>query len=137
MVERAPMIAQLVRQFGLEIADVVSPGLDSTGIAAGRKYGVFHVEEAAGSPYIPAQEFVTNTGVRSVIGFGGALGSDALFAIVLFARVPVSAASADRFRTFALDVKSSFVTYSDSQVFDGQRFSSGGSSEEGVGVPLQ
>ena len=74
--------------------------------AEGRTYNVFHVEEAPDSPYIPAQEeFVRPFGVRSVVGFGG-LVRDELFAVVLFSRVPVPRASADRFRTIALDVKS-------------------------------
>src|SRR6476620_6705320 len=55
MVERAPMIAQLIRQFGLDLADVVQPSPDVMRDLAGKTYGVFHVENAAGSPYIPAQ----------------------------------------------------------------------------------
>jgi hypothetical protein len=120
MVERAPMIAQLIRSFGLELADVTDPDPEMLRNLAGKTYGVFHVEEAAGSPSIPAQEeFVTRFGIRSVVGFGGSLATGDLFAVILFSRVPVSAASADRFRTMALDVKTLFFPFSESAVFDG------------------
>jgi hypothetical protein len=118
VVERAPMIAQLIRQFGLELADVVQPAADLVRSLAGKTYGVFHVPEAVGSPYIPAQQdFVVPYGIRSVIGFGGSLPSGDLFAVILFARVPISSDTADRFRNLALDVKSGFFPFRESDVF--------------------
>lgn len=106
MVERAPMIAQLVRAMGLEVHDVVAPGMELMGEGPQRTYDVFFVPEALGSPYIPAQrEFVEPYGIRSVIGFGGVLRSGELAAVILFSRVPVTAAAATRFRNLALDVK--------------------------------
>ncbi len=72
----------------------------------GKTYNVFHVPEALGSPYIPAQkEFVERYGVRSVLGFGGLLGDGDLFAVIMFARGPITTESAARFRNIALDVK--------------------------------
>jgi hypothetical protein len=119
IVEKAPMIAQLIRQFGLDIADVVRPSPDVVRDLGGKTYGVFHVEHAAGSQFIPAQEeFVLRFGVRSVLGFGGSLRTGDLFAVVLFARVPISTTVADRFRTLALEVKSAFFPYSASETFD-------------------
>ena len=105
IVEQAPMIAQLVRQMGLDIATVVRPSPDVLRSAEGKTYSVFHVEDAVGNPYIPAQaEFVVPYGVRSVVGFGG-LHRHNFFAVILFARVPIPRASADRFRNIALDLK--------------------------------
>ena len=119
IVERAPMIAGLIKEFGLDLNDVVNPTPDVVRDLAGKTYGIFHVEDARGSPTIPVQdEFVGKHGIRSVVGFGGSLGSGDLFAVIFFARVPVSASSADRFRATALDVKTSFFLYSDAQVFD-------------------
>lgn len=117
IVERAPMIAQLIRQFGLELSDVVeqSPGVVAS--LEGRTYGVFHVESAGGSPYIPAQDFVSRHGIRSVVGCGGALRGGNLFALILFCRLPVPEPTADRFRTLALDLKSSLFNYDESRVF--------------------
>lgn len=118
VVEQAPMVAQLIRALGLDIATAIAPSMDIVRDLSGKTYGVFHVREAQGSPYIPAQDFVARYGIRSVVGFGGVLPSGDLFALILFARVPVSAASADRFRTLALDLKSCFLRYSSWQVFD-------------------
>ena len=106
IVEQAPMIAQLIREMGLEIREVVSPDLNLIHERTGKTYNVFHVEDAVGSPYIPAQdEFVLKYGVRSVIGFGGLLPDGELFAVIVFARGPIPAESAQRFRNIALDVK--------------------------------
>ncbi|MGI9045000.1 MAG: hypothetical protein ACR2GK_12885 [Gemmatimonadaceae bacterium] len=106
IVEDAPMIAQLIRELGMDIADVVSPDPALIPERAGRTYNVFHVPEALGSPYIPVQaEFVERYGIRSVIGFGGLLPDGELFAVVIFARGPIPADSASRFRNIALDVK--------------------------------
>lgn len=119
IVEQAPMIAQLIREFGLDLAAVVQPAPEVVRDTKGRKYGVFHVAEARGSPYIPAQaEFVEKYGVRSVVGFGGTLASGDLFAVILFSRVPVDAAAAERFRAIALDVKGGFFPFGPQQVFD-------------------
>jgi hypothetical protein len=121
IVEKAPMIAQLFRQFGLELADVVRHSGDLVRSLPGKTYGVFHVPNAAGSPYIPAQEdFILKYGIRSVVGFGGSLPSGDLFAVILFARVPVSSETADRFRNLALDVKSGFFPYREGEIFSGE-----------------
>jgi len=112
------MIAQLIRQFGLDLSDVVQPAPDLVRSLQGKTYGVFHVPEAVGSPYIPAQkDFVLKFGIRSVVGFGGSLPSGDLFAVVLFARVAISSDTADRFRNLALDVKSGFFPYRDTEIF--------------------
>jgi hypothetical protein len=118
MIEKAPMIAQLFREFGLELSDVAQPTTDLVRTLAGKTYGVFHVPDAVGSPYIPAQrDFVVKVGIRSVVGFGGSLPTGDLFAVILFARVPVSSETADRFRNIALDVKSGFFPYRENAIF--------------------
>jgi hypothetical protein len=121
IIEKAPMIAQLIRQFGLELADVVQPTTDLIRGVAGKTYGVFHVPEAVGSPYIPAQkDFVQKFRIRSVVGFGGSLPSSDLFAVILFSRVPISSETADRFRNLALDVKSGFFPYREGEIFSSE-----------------
>jgi hypothetical protein len=118
IIEKAPMIAQLIRQFGLDLTDVIQPTTDLVRGVTGKTYGVFHVPEAVGSPYIPAQkDFVLKVGIRSVVGFGGSLPSGDLFAVVLFSRVPISSETADRFRNLALDVKSGFFPFREGEIF--------------------
>ena len=122
IVEKAPMISQLIKEFGLELGALLQPSADVVKELAGKRHGVFHVEDAAGSPYIPAQqEFVERYGIRSVLGFGGVLGTGDLFAVILFATVHVPTTAAQRFRTLALDVKSSFSKFSEGNVFNASR----------------
>jgi hypothetical protein len=123
MVEQAPMIAQLLKQFGLEVRDLVAPARELLRQElADKTYNVFHVEQALGSPYIPAQEeFVKPFEIRSVLGFGGTLRTGDLFAVIMFSRVHIPESSATRFRNIALDVKASVFEMGDDEVFD-ERF---------------
>ncbi|GAC1483903.1 MAG: hypothetical protein NVS1B5_03560 [Gemmatimonadaceae bacterium] len=119
IVAKAPMISQLIKELGLELSTVLEPSPQIVKELAGKRHGVFHVENALGSPYIPAQqEFVVPHGIRSVLGFGGMLFTGDLFAVILFCTVRVSAAAADRFKTLALDVKSAFSRFGEANVFN-------------------
>jgi len=117
MVEKAPMISQLIKEFGMELTAVLQPSPEIVKELAGKRHGVFHVENAVGSPYIPAQDFVASSGIKSVLGFGGMLFTGDLFAVILFSTLPVSASAADRFKTLALDVKSAFSRFNETSVF--------------------
>lgn len=118
VVESAPMIAQLIRQFGLQISDLVAASSEALQPHEGKTYNVFHVQQALGSPSIPAQkDFVERYGIRSVLGFGGILRTGDLFAVILFSRIEIPPESAQRFRTLALDVKSSFFPFRDDAIF--------------------
>jgi hypothetical protein len=105
IVERAPMIAQLIRAMGVPVEHLVARERELMRGMEGKTYDVFFVPEAEGSPFIPAQDFVRRSGVRSVIGFGGVLTSGDLFAVIVFARVRIPRESTVRFRNVALDVK--------------------------------
>jgi len=118
MVAQAPMIAELIRALGIDAGAVVAPHPEVVRGAAGKSYRIFYVEEALGSPYIPAQqEFVTQHGVRSVIGFGGLLAQGDLFAVILFSRVHIPESCAERFRNVALDLKIALTALGDVPVF--------------------
>ncbi len=118
MVESAPMIAALIRQFGLAIDAVVSPPKMAESLA-GKTYNVFHVPEARGSEAIPAQDqFVIPYGVRSALGFGGVLRTGDLYAVVMFTKVPIGDDTAGRFRNLALEVKTLLFNCDPEAVFD-------------------
>jgi hypothetical protein len=105
VVERAPMISRLLEQMGMDVGRLLQTDTSLLPDAEGRTYNIFYVENAAGSPYIPAQvEFVNAYGIRSVVGFGGILRGE-LFAIIMFSRVPIPQTAAGRFRNIALEVK--------------------------------
>ncbi len=113
-----PMIAQLVQQFGLEPSLVLKPDPAVLVDHGQRTYNVFHVAEARGSPYVPAQEdFVVPHGVRSVLGFGGLLSTGDLFAVILFARVPLSRETAELFKPLALSVKLAVLPFAAGPIF--------------------
>jgi hypothetical protein len=131
IVERAPMISQLIKELGLELSAVLQPSPQIVKELAGKRHGVFHVENAVGSPFIPAQqEFVVRYGIKSVLGFGGMLATGDFFAMILFATVTVPASSADRFRTLALDLKGSFSKFSETTVFNPGRSTPPGSTRQ-------
>lgn len=106
MVEADPLVASLFSSLGVDLAYLVRPPAPREQTLDGTKFGIFHVAEAQGNPTIPSQqEFVLPHKVRSVVGFGGYLGEDSLFAVLLFARVPVTGEVAELFRPLALSVR--------------------------------
>jgi hypothetical protein len=116
--QRTPMIAQLVSQFGLDVDAFLTSDRRLVLDADERTFNVFYVEDAVGSPYIPAQsDFVLPFGVRSVVGFGGLLSSDELFAVVLFARCVIPRETALLFRTIALSAKIALLPFAGGQRF--------------------
>jgi hypothetical protein len=105
IVRRLPMVAQLITQVGLDVGTVVRPAGAPLVELAQRTYDVFHVPVAAGSPYIPAQDFVERYGVESALGFGGMLHTGDFYSVVLFTKVPVSVEVARTIRILALAVR--------------------------------
>lgn len=70
-VQSVPMLARCFQQIGFDLEIVLKgeTGILLEGIPS--SFGVFHVEDALVSPYVPAQEeFVKPYGVHSVIGGG-------------------------------------------------------------------
>lgn len=117
-VARSPMIAQLIRQLGVEIATLLSADGRLMVDNEQHTFNVFHVEHAQGSPYIPAQaEFVLPHGIRSVLGFGGLLPTGELFATIVFSRTHIPREVADLFKTLALNVKVALLPFVDRRVF--------------------
>jgi two-component system NtrC family sensor kinase len=118
MVQQAPMIAQLITQLGLPIANVVRPSrallLDQDQTA----HNVFYVARALGSPHIVAQsDFVVRYGIESVLGFGGLLASGDLFAAIMFSKVAIPPDVADQFRVVGLNLKIAILPFARKPLF--------------------
>jgi hypothetical protein len=108
----APMIAQLLRQFGVNIPALMNPTPELFMEHGAHTFNVFYVAEAAGSPWVPVQaEFVLRYGIQSVLGFGGVLPDGSLFATILFSRAAISPATAEQFRTLALSLKLALLPF--------------------------
>ena len=105
MVQEAPMIAQLIEQFGLRVSTVLNPDPRLL-LENATTFNIFYVPRAVGSPYIVAQEeFVLRHGIQSVLGFGGILASGDLFAAIMFSKIPITPEVADRFKVVGLNMK--------------------------------
>lgn len=118
IIARLPMIAQLFTQFGIELSTVVRPDPALILDLDQKTYNVFHVEQAEGSPYIPAQEeFVIPHKIRSSLGFGGILPSGHLFAVIMFTRIRIPRATADLFKPLALSAKMAVLSFEGGQIF--------------------
>ena len=117
-VRAAPMIIRLLEELGVDIESLMSSAEPRVRGSDPRTYDVFHVERALGNPHIPAQrEFVERYAIESVVGFGGLLRSGELFAVILFSRDTIPGRSAARFRTIALDVRSSLFAFEESRTW--------------------
>jgi hypothetical protein len=121
MVQQAPMIAQLITQLGLPIANVVRPSRALLLDQEQTTHNVFFVPRALGSPHIVAQEeFVVRYGVQSVLGFGGLLASGDLFAVILFSKVAIPPDAADQFRVVGLNLKIAILPFARKTLFRDQ-----------------
>ncbi|OOP57115.1 MAG: hypothetical protein AYP45_05345 [Candidatus Brocadia carolinensis] len=114
-VHQIPMIRTLILQLGLSISMVVKPDPKLLLDTEQNTYNVFHVSEAPGSPYIPAQkEFVIPYGIKSVLGFGGILPSGDVIAVIMFLKVPVSKEIANYFKILSLNIKIAVLPFENS-----------------------
>ena len=120
-----PMVSQLLQQLGVEVESKNQPESDSLADWTDRRLNIFHVAEAKGSPFVPAQEeFVIPFGIESVLGFGGVFPSKEFFTVILFSRVRISRETADLFKLLAQSVKSALLPFDHprgSQPLHGQR----------------
>ncbi|HEV1997696.1 MAG TPA: HAMP domain-containing sensor histidine kinase, partial [Candidatus Dormibacteraeota bacterium] len=108
-VAASPMVAQLLKQLGLDVGALVAPDASLLINANPGTHGVFYVPEAAGSPFIPAQEqFVIPHRIKSVVGFGGMLVNGEVLVVILFSKVAVPKASAAMFRVLTHGLLRSF-----------------------------
>ena len=118
MVQKAPMIAQLITQLGVGIANVVRPSRALLLDHDQATQNVFFVPRALGSPHIVAQqEFVIRYGIESVLGFGGLLASGDLFAVILFSKVAIPPDAADQFKVIGLNLKIATLPFARKPLF--------------------
>lgn len=122
MLSGAPMIAELVRQMGVDVRTLLATEQDAIMLEAEqRSYNVFHVPESLGSRYIPAQdEFVRPYGIHSVLGFGGVLPLGGMFAMILFSRAGIDRDTAEAFKPVAVALKVALVPFAAGPFFDSE-----------------
>lgn len=119
-IERAPMISQLIHQFGLDVNMILEPDPEVLVDLERTTFNVFYIPNAAGSAHIPAQkDFVIPYQIKSVLGFGGMLPSGNLFAIILFSKTQISPEVADLFKWISAYARISVAALDKRAVFAG------------------
>jgi hypothetical protein len=114
IVNRIPMMRNLIKQMGLSIETIINPDPDLLLDLSKKTFNVFYVPDAVNSPYIPAQEnFVKPYGIKSVLGFGGILPSGNVFSVIMFSKTAISSNTANLFNTLALNVKMLILPFDD------------------------
>jgi signal transduction histidine kinase len=138
LVAQLPMVAQLVRQFGLPLESVLAPDPTLLIDLEQKTYGVFYVPNAIASPYIPAQDtFVVPYGIQAVLGCGGLLPTGHLYAVIIFSTVPIPRQTAELFRSLALSIKVAILPFVENAVFARQTLAAARASypSEGHSAP--
>lgn len=113
-----PMVSQLIKQLGIDPGVVVQPDPSVIIDMEQQMYNVFHIPDALGNPYIPAQnEFVMPFKIKSVLGFGGLLPSGNMFAVIMFLKIAVPRATVELMRPLALSVKAAILPFDNGKIF--------------------
>jgi hypothetical protein len=117
-IERAPMISQLIKQFGLEAEAILKPDPKLILDLQRTKFNVFYVPEALGSAHIPTQkDFVIPYQIKSVLGFGGMLPSGNIFAIILFTKIWFPYDTAELFKWISAYARIAVASFDRGTVF--------------------
>ncbi len=113
-----PMFSQLFAQFRIDLPFLEQAGSSLLIDQYATAFNAFHVPQALGSPYVPGQtDFVVPFGIQSVFGFGGLLSTGEIFAVILFARVPITKETADLCKAFALSTKLALAPFEHNRLF--------------------
>ncbi len=118
MLKKNIMVHQFIDQMGMGISNVLNPDPKLSSELEGRVFNVYHVPDAPGSPYIPAQEkFVVPFGVKSAMGFGGMLPTGNLFALLIFSKTKIPHNTAILFKNIALNVRMALLPFVNEKIF--------------------
>ncbi|MBT3355217.1 MAG: hypothetical protein HN402_09865 [Candidatus Scalindua sp.] len=118
MLKNNIMVHQFIDQMGIGISNVLNPDPTLSSELEGRVFNVYHVPDAIGSPYIPAQEeFVVPFGVKSAMGFGGMLPTGNLFALLIFSKTKIPRDTANLFKNIALNIRMALLPFVNEKIF--------------------
>jgi PAS domain S-box-containing protein len=112
VISQFPMVSQLLQQLGVDVTSKTPHNSDRPVDWTEHTLNVFHVAEAKGSPFVPAQEeFVIPLGIESVLGFGGVFPSNEFFTVILFSKQKISRETAELFKPLAMSVKLALLPF--------------------------
>ena len=107
VVDAIPMIARLLRELAVPLDWIDSHDAQRIVTTIGKEVGLFFIEDAAqatdqkGRKVIPAQDFVSTYGVKSVFGTGGAYPGGPMLVLVVFCRDRLPRTTAELFLPLA------------------------------------
>lgn len=105
-VQSLPMISQMIQQFGLPMNAFLKATPMGLEEPFQKVFNVFHIPTVLNSPHVPAQkEFVMGHRLKSIVGFGGMLPSNELFAVILFSKTFIRGEIAHNFRLMSTYVR--------------------------------
>jgi methyl-accepting chemotaxis protein len=105
-----PMIAEMFRRMEVDYGRIVHP--EHYGQSGEIIEGYMLTEEAAGSPYIPAQEeFVHPYGIASEIGYGGILPSGIAYTCFIFSEEPIQKSDAEKLKVLSPAIQQALVPF--------------------------
>lgn len=117
-IDSVPMIARLLTELGADPGrGAADPKRVAEGVLPGGLGGVFHVDDAAtavdaaGRKIIGSQDFVRDSGVRTVFGVGGTYSGGTVVAIILFTREALPRSVSHRFLPIVNHFKSLTLNY--------------------------
>jgi hypothetical protein len=118
MLKKNIIVHHFIHQMGMGVSNVLNPDPELSSELEGRVFNVYHVPDALGSPYIPAQkEFVVPFGVKSAMGFGGMLPTGNLFALLIFSKTKIPRDTANLFKNIALNVRMALLPFVNEKIF--------------------
>lgn len=118
MLKQNLMVYQFIYQLGIDISTVLNPDPNLAIELENKIFNVYHVPDAPGSPYVPAQnEFVIPYGIKSALGFGGMLPTGNLFAVIIFSKTKIPRNVADMFKNIALNVRMAVLPFVSEKIF--------------------
>ncbi|MCB9951866.1 MAG: PAS domain S-box protein [Planctomycetaceae bacterium] len=107
-----PLVGQLVQQLGIDVGRV--PDMNSDLPLSDDGTDVLHIENAdLSGPVAIQKDFAGYGDVKSVIGFGDTLPDGRLFAVILFARVPVPPETASLFGHLSQSARMAYLAHVD------------------------
>jgi PAS domain S-box-containing protein len=114
-----PLVYELTRQIGFGETELFHPDPELFFATGGQPGGVFHVPDTSETEFGPAQQaFFETYGIRSVVGFGGLLPSGYPFAVVMFAKVPITRDIADSFAPLTFATQPALLPFIERRLFD-------------------
>jgi two-component system, NtrC family, sensor kinase len=117
--DQSPMVSAAIYQIGLDLGiDLPNLEIELPVPEATLLTRYFHIPQALGSKYIPAQTpFVQPYNIQSVVGVGSAFVSNSAYLLLAFSKVEISVEAAQNFAQLAPFMSTLLATYDQGKIW--------------------